>query len=486
MHPGQHAQCAIPHRRANQPSGHILLQHINLSQPRDQRLNRNPPHSSLVRHCLHHLLVLLRLQRAGGVHQPPARLPAAPALPLRIARCRADCRAKSSTRSRCRISGLRASVPVPLHGTSHRIRSNFASRSSSGGAAAASITAQRTRSAYAYRRSRAAICANRFALTSVARISASGPNLVLRCGFSRRASTSVFPPGAAQQSHTRAARPVASGIAAAASSATSRDPSSICGAASAEAALSSTKSAPASRLALVRTRRSPARPRVHTPPPSAPPATADVPAAPQTPPSFQTKELHELGAPHLDFEMWVDSHRDSMWVLRRQLAQHRVHHPRRMGLPRRAAQSPRSRSAPRGPGSGPDAAVETHPCAAPAPPAPPASDRAAPAVLPGARPARSASAERPSPAPSPGCGPPASSVHPSRLTECSSSSLCPLPSPTSVRISNAAARAGLIFAIASAAEAVGPADRGRARAPRFTAPSRPHIAQSPSLSPLLT
>ena len=163
MHTGQHAQCAIPHRRSDRPSGHILLQHINRSQPRDQRPNRNPPQPSLGRCRLHHLLILLRLQRTGEyTSRPPAA--SRPSAPLRIARCRADCRVNSSRRRRCRISGLRASVPVPLHGTSQRIRSNFASRSSSGGAAAASITAQRTRSAYAYRRSRAAICANRFAL----------------------------------------------------------------------------------------------------------------------------------------------------------------------------------------------------------------------------------------------------------------------------------------------------------------------------------
>jgi len=42
--------------------------------------------------------------------------------PRRIALCRAACRARSSTRSRCRISGLRASVPVRC--TAHRTESD--------------------------------------------------------------------------------------------------------------------------------------------------------------------------------------------------------------------------------------------------------------------------------------------------------------------------------------------------------------------------
>ena len=49
----------------------------------------------------------------------------------------------------------------------------------------------------------------------------------------------------------------------------------------------------------------------------------------------------------------------------------------------------------------------------------------------------------------------------STRAECSSSSLCPLPSPTSFKISNAASRAGVIFAIAVSTPAVGPADAGR-------------------------
>src|SRR3984885_14540703 len=45
--------------------------------------------------------------------------------------------------------------------------------------------------------------------------------------------------------------------------------------------------------------------------------------------------------------------------------------------------------------------------------------------------------------------------------ECNSSSLCPLPSPTSFKISNAASRAAVISPTAASTEAVGPADTGR-------------------------
>lgn len=135
---------------------------------------------------------------------------------FKIARCRSACRARSSGLRRWRISGLRASVPVPLHGASTRIKSN----SPRGGGLLASITAYSIATEEFAPAIRRRIASNLYGLTSEAKISA--------C-FSRAASTSVLPPGAAQQSHTRKRLPSTRGAATAASSATRRDPLSICG-----------------------------------------------------------------------------------------------------------------------------------------------------------------------------------------------------------------------------------------------------------------
>ena len=129
----------------------------------------------------------------------------------RISRCRTACRLISSTETRCRISGFRANVPVPLHGTSQRIRSNVPS--SDGNATASASTVRACAPAVARR---SASTFNRRGLASVASNSAPAR---------RRAMTKVLPPGAAQQSQTLRA----SGLEAVASSATSRDPSSITG-----------------------------------------------------------------------------------------------------------------------------------------------------------------------------------------------------------------------------------------------------------------
>ncbi len=149
---------------------------------------RRNPGASLQRR-LHHLLVLLRLQRARGVDQPPTRPHARQPGPQNR-RCRACCRPRSASLTRSRISGFRAIVPVPLHGTSHRIRSH------SGCSCHLRRIGhfKRASAPPAPRGSILRIASSRFRLTSTAVISASG---------SRSARIAVFPPGAAHRSSTR-------------------------------------------------------------------------------------------------------------------------------------------------------------------------------------------------------------------------------------------------------------------------------------------
>ena len=83
---------------------------------------------------------------ASRSNKPRVRRAAPRATPhARIARCRSAWRARSSGRSRWRISGLRPSVPVPLHGTSASTRSKADSSSSAAASASRHSTRSRVR-----------------------------------------------------------------------------------------------------------------------------------------------------------------------------------------------------------------------------------------------------------------------------------------------------------------------------------------------------
>ncbi len=120
MHPRQRPQRPIPHRR---------LQLHALAQNPEARSDPSNPSTGTRRNAAPVTTASTTRSFSSGSSEQveyTSRPPTASRCnaPLRIARCRAACRVSSSACSRCRISGFRASVPVPLHGTSHRIRSN--------------------------------------------------------------------------------------------------------------------------------------------------------------------------------------------------------------------------------------------------------------------------------------------------------------------------------------------------------------------------
>ncbi len=322
MHSGQRAQRPVPHRRACQPSGRVQLQHPSLGQPAisGPTAARRSPASRATASTTCSFSSASSEQVEYTSRPPGARRRAAPP---RIARCRAACRARSSTRRRCRISGLRASVPVPLHGTSHRIRSNFAFalRLLRGRCIQhRALHPLRVRHSAAVAHS---ICASRFALPSVASISASRQPL---------------PPTSASSHLERrnnpkpAPCPATPGIATAASSATSRDPSSIRGTSSPRPSPRCTpppedRSAPGSRCPHSQIANAASRPYAaiqrSTNHAGCPSRSANAPATRLTGcPASQTSNAVDAAV---------------------SLPQHRVHHPRRMRLHPPPGTSPRLR-----------------------------------------------------------------------------------------------------------------------------------------------